>query len=316
MSRQSTRRSDTLWGAALAAAACSVLLLGRYAGAGGGSDFDQLYVASRALVSGGDPFRAVSTAFPFALYYPLPAVIAVLPFAWLPIGAARLLWSAAVGAGFGLAASRRPSLLPAALSACFLQAVLYGQWSPLVTAGAVVPLLGASWVAKPSIGLALAAGYMRRTALASALLLLLASLLVMPTWPSAWLDAIRGGPHRPPLLRPGGVLLLVSLLRWRAPEGRLLAALALVPQSTAVYEALPLFLVARTRWEGYLLAAGSYVAAYAGALLVPAPSLDTFQADMSARWPALLIGMYLPALGLVLTRARRDPADARIPEAA
>jgi hypothetical protein len=55
-----------------------------------------------------------------------------------------------------------------------------------------------------------------------------------------WLDALAGATLSvPPITRPGDFLLLLGLLRWRTLEGRLFAALALVPQTTVIYEALP-----------------------------------------------------------------------------
>ena len=53
----------------------------------------------------------------------------------------------------------------------------------------------------------------------------------------------------------GGPLILLALLRWRRPEARLLVALGCIPHTTMLYEALPLFLVARRWQEGVLLAA-------------------------------------------------------------
>src|SRR5439155_104266 len=77
----------------------------------------------------------------------------------------------------------------------------------------------------------------------------------------------------PPRRRPGGFLMPAALLRWRRPEGRLLAALCCVPHVTTLYETLPLFLVPANRYQAYLLLALSYVAAVVQAWLVPGGSL-------------------------------------------
>jgi hypothetical protein len=46
------------------------------------SDLDQLLVGARALVAGRDPYHEVVAAgLPYPLYYPLPAVLLVLPLA-------------------------------------------------------------------------------------------------------------------------------------------------------------------------------------------------------------------------------------------
>ena len=48
------------------------------------------------------------------------------------------------------------------------------------------------------------------------------ALVLFPSWPLDWLAAAAGSPyHLAPIQRPGGFLLLLGLLRWRAPEGRL-----------------------------------------------------------------------------------------------
>src|SRR5262249_21158062 len=75
-------------------------------------DADFFYVAARALLHGRNPYAAVeASALPTPLFYPLPAVIAFLPFAVFPQFIARLLWAAANGAAFGWAAARRGSPL-------------------------------------------------------------------------------------------------------------------------------------------------------------------------------------------------------------
>src|SRR6476469_3636927 len=71
----------------------------------GGSDFDQLWFAARVLVHGRDPYQAIGPGRAFEwgwpLLYPLPTVIAVLPFAALPLLAARIAF---VGISAGLLA--------------------------------------------------------------------------------------------------------------------------------------------------------------------------------------------------------------------
>jgi hypothetical protein len=94
--------------------------------------------------------------------------------------------------------------------------------------------------------------------------------------------------------------LLLALLRWRTPEGRLVAALACVPQTVGFYETVPLFLVARTRYQGYLLAALSYVAAFSSVLVFPRAPGMTLEAVLDRRWPLLLLFSYIPALILLL----------------
>jgi hypothetical protein len=108
---------------------------------------------------------------------------------------------------------------------------------------------------------------------------------------------LRESIHVAPVLRPGGWLLLLALIRWRTPEGRLLAALACVPQTGGLYDTLPLFLTIRHRAQGYALAALGFVPAVLIASMRrhPLPLAE----ELAREWPTLL-PLYLAALGFVL----------------
>jgi len=271
------------------------------------SDFDQMWVAARALVVGTDPYAVVPTTgthYPF--FYPLPSALVALPLAPLSLPWARVVWAGVSGAVFTSAALRYGRGLPAALlSASFLNAVVQGQWSPLMTAAAVVPALSWIWVAKPSVGAAMFAGFPNRRAVIGGLLLAGLAFIALPSWPARWLEALRDANHVLPVQRPGGFLLLFALLRWREPEARVLAGLACVPQTIGLYETLPLFLIPRTRWQGYALAGLSYVAAFAQAVAVPRLPGMTLDATLAGRWPYLFALLYLPALVLLLLPRRQ-----------
>jgi hypothetical protein len=272
------------------------------------SDFEPIWVGARVLLAGADPYTVVpTTGTHYPLYYPLTAIVIGLPFAGLPFDWARVAWAVLSGAGFAWAAVRYGRGLPAALlSANFLNAVTQGQWSPLVTAAVVLP--GLSWMlaAKPSIGAALFVAFPRRQAVIGSVALLAVSLALFPTWPVRWAEALAASNHISPIRSPGGSSLLLALIRWRRPEARLLAALACVPQTIGLYETLPLFLIPRTRWQGYALAGLSYVAAFGQVAMVPrhpGMPLETMLAD---RWPFVLFCLYLPALVMVLLPRPRE----------
>jgi hypothetical protein len=274
------------------------------------SDFEQVWVGARALLSGADPYTVVpTTGTRYPLYYPLTAIVVGVPFAPLPFAWARVLWAVLSGAAFARAAVRYGRGLPAALlSANFLNAVIQGQWSPLLIAAAILPPL--SWVlaAKPSIGAALFAAFPSRRALIAGLALVAISLAVSPTWPARWAESFRVLVHVSPIRRPGGIILLLALLRWRRPEARLLATLACVPQIIGLYDTLPLFLIPRTRWQGYALAGLSYVAAFGQVAAVPRTPGMPLETMLAARWPFIFLCLYLPALVMVLLPR---PAEAR-----
>ena len=120
-----------------------------------------------------------------------------------------------------------------------------------------------------------------------------------------WLASVAKTPHEPHLLRPGGFLLLLGLLRWRRSDGRLLATLSLVPQTTALYETLPLALLCQNRPQA---------ACYAGLTML---AHLLFQLGPQGPWPVgagyqwwvLLVLVYLPAIALVLRRPNEAGPD-------
>jgi len=264
----------------------------------GFSDFVDPWLGARALLRGESPYAAVWAAHPgLALYYPPAGVLLILPLALLPRVHAEAIF---IGIGVGTLAYAgwgRP-LIVACLSASVLASVAMGQWTPLLTASALLPALGFLWACKPSVGLALALGYARRGSVALALALTGLTAALWPHLFRAWLAGLSGSPHVMPILRPGGAVLLLALLRWRRPEARMLAALACIPQLGMLYETVPLFLIPRSRWDAYALAACTHLAGLlmylhrgAGLPLVT---------ELTRQWPIMLVLVYLPALALVL----------------
>ena len=283
------------------------------------TDWHVFWTAGHAVVNGADPYAAVldlGTGYP--LFYPGPALLMLAPFGLLPSKAAWLAWGAMSGALFGLAARRHGrGLWIAALSACFAEAVTFGQWVPLMMAAAILPGLGGVLSAKPSVGAALWVWRPSRQAVVGGLVLAVLSLILIPEWPREWLAGLRQTNHVPPVLRPGGWLLLLAVLRWRTPEARLLLALACIPQTASLYESLPLFLVSRHRRDALLLAVLSQVAALIQATYYSAPG-QVLEVVIANRWPVFLVTLWMPALVLVLwPRAAQapsgDPAPSRSP---
>lgn len=273
-------------------------------------DFDQLWVAARAWRSGADPYAAVSAGFPYPLFYPFTAVVFVFPFSLLPLAAARGLF---VGLGAGLLAyavtARGWWMLWLFLGNNVRNALQTAQWSTWLTAAALLPWLGLVFAAKPTIGLAIFGSRPSRLGLGLAAAFLALSLVIWPAWPFTWWIAVHTSAesYRAPITRPFGWILLLALLRWRDPDGRLLALLACVPHTSAIYETVELYLVCRTRAEVAILALLSYVVQF----LAPEREYQSFAIRLTAEWPLLFGLMYLPALLMVLMRpgSRRGPMD-------
>ena len=270
------------------------------------NDFDQLYYAAQNLVAGENPYPIARKWFHFPLYYPLPTVLFTVPFAAIPLLHARIIFDMCVGGVFAYALwrYRGPHSLLALVSGAFLFAMRNGQVTPLIVAACLIPRLGFLLVVKPNMGLALWLTRPNRQAVVGGAVVLLLSLLVLPTWPLDWIHNVRSqGQHlQPPLMRPFGFLLLLAALRWRTLEGRLILFLSVVPQNSLPHELVPLALIPASA-----LHMGIYVV---GTWITVAVAADIFQQQLGylitvdRLWPALLCAGYLPMLYLVL----RSPA--------
>jgi hypothetical protein len=268
-------------------------------------DFTVSWLAARALLAGVSPYQVIQPIgeYPFnaPFYYPLTAALAAFPFAWLP---GVLAGGAFFGVGAGLLAyailREGCDPLPIFLSAPFLVAVALAQWSPLLLAAYYLsPSLSWLLACKPNLGIPLFFASPSWRRLIPILLFGLASLAVRPTWLFEWQNVFtQPSFHRSPLfVLPWGALLLVSAIRWRRPEGRLLFLMAMFPQSLWFTDQLVLWAIPRTRASSWALTAGSWLAYFlwrmeAGGM----PPISG--ADNPGRYIVLL--MYLPALLMVL----------------
>jgi hypothetical protein len=270
------------------------------------SDFDQVWLGSRVLLRGGDPYAEVPKAFPWPLYYPLPTLLVGLPFAVWPLLSARILF-AVVTAGLGTWAilRYRPHAWPLLLSAPFVYGIARGQWSSVLVAAALIPWLGGLAVVKPSIGLATFAAHPRRSAALGGVALVIISLLVRPSWPLAWLKAMEVTPHLiQPALMPGGIILLAAVGRWREPGGRLLAVLACVPQTPSVYELFPMALATKTLRHSLIMGLSwnvLYLVTHATHTPPPLRLAEVATRPTLVYWPVYLVLAYVPGLLAVLS---------------
>lgn len=265
-------------------------------------DFDQWWVAARALRMGLDPYAAIAASrWPWPLFYPLPAVLFVLPLSFLPVLVARAVFVALGGWSLAFAVTRRAWWpLVVFTSGAYVATITAGQWTPFLVAGALLPILGVLYVAKPTIG---AVSFVYRPSLipiVAGVAVLALSFAVWPSWFGSWMAAVRNAPNVvAPISRPGGFLLLLALLRWRRREARLLGALACVPHTILPQEALVLFLIPRTYGEG---AALSLLTSLALVLTYALGAPMGFASLLDLAWPIMLVVVYLPVLVVVLRR--------------
>jgi len=265
------------------------------------SDFAFWWTAARILARGGDPYaHAPETPdwpLPDPFFYPLPALFPVLPLAALPLPVAGAIFMGLSGGLLAWCLAREGAhRLWVFASAPYVMALEVGQCSPLILAAAFLPDLGFLLPFKPQIGLPV---FLYRPSARAALLataVIAASFLVLPGWVSGWRANLAHLEFHPlPLLTTAGPFLLLAVLRWRAPEGRLLLAMACVPQELFFADQLPLQLVARTRRQCAFLA-GTSLSAFVGWYAF----LKTGDPYVVRAAPWVLALLYAPALAVLL----------------
>jgi hypothetical protein len=272
-------------------------------------DFAQVWYAARALLAGKDPYqligpgRAFEWGFPF--FYPLPAAVGVVPLAPLSMHVAEAVFMG-LGIGCFTWALMRNGYTPLL---CLLSAAMVGvvesvQWSPLLAASLALPALGVFAVAKPTIGFAMFVARPTWWAVVGGAVLLVASFAVQPHWLSEWRAGLSQAHHfAAPIAQPGGWVAALALLRWRLPEARLVFALACVPQSTMIYETIPLLLVPQSVVEVAILVVLGY-ATQIVAVVTAGPGVDPLYHLQPWLWM-----LYLPCVLMVLRR----PNEGHVP---
>jgi hypothetical protein len=269
-------------------------------------DFTGVWRAAGQLASGIDPYRFETQGLPYPLgplAYPLTAAIAVFPLGQLPAWvAAGVFVGSSVAALAYVALGGPPFRILILGTPCFVMAISLVQWSPLLTAAGVLAPLGVFAACKPNLGIALFARRPTWWIVGGGAALLAISFILVPTWLTEWLGGVgRMSYYQSPVTVPGGALLALAALRWRDPDARLLLALSVIPSNLILYDQLPLFLVARTRRDVFLLFAGSWLAPIVGAAVVPAWVTDDIAGQTYMRIPVVAF-LFLPALYIVLSR--------------
>jgi hypothetical protein len=184
------------------------------------------------------------------------------------------------------------------LSAPLVLTLTNVQWSPLLMAAVLLPGLGWLGAAKPNLGVVSFALYPQWSTLIVGGLLVAIAFFLVPVWPLEWLQHVRLATltYRPVATWPLGAIGLLGLLRWRTFEGRVLAAMTLVPLAPFHYDHLFLWLVPRTWRQSLALTACSWVSVIA----VLATTPHDLTRDPRAVQAMIAAGMYLPATILVL----------------
>ena len=276
----------------------------------GFGDFLAWWHGARVLLGGGDPYATPPNIAPFfideQLFYPLTALIATSPFVRLPYHVAL---AAFFGLGSGLLAygvlRTAPHRLALFCGFPFIIAAQLGHWSPYLAAALLLPALGFLIAVKPNLGIAALVTRPSRPMILGAACLVVVSIAAMPSWPGRWLAAMATAP--PHLLPVGtwlGAPLVLAVLRWRRPEGRLLLAMSLLPQTATFADQLMLFLVPQTRRQSLGLALIGVVGGVAWMVRLRSGGHPAIVGG-----PYVVAALYLPALVVLL----RQPNAGAIP---
>jgi len=263
-------------------------------------DFWLSLQVARSLLAGTDPYKA--SAAPDAVPYPVTAGLLAMPFSWLPdpvpsgifmgLSSSLLAWV--------LLGSGKPWRMLFFLSWPFVYALMFVQWTPLMTCLWFLPVLLPLALVKPHIALPMVLSTKPDwRGVVFAILLGLASILVSPGWLPIWFQRTSGyqGTLPPLFVLPVGPLLALALLRWRKRTAWLLFLMAAMPQRV-VYDQLCLLLVASTWRELVVLISLSWIT-------MPALLYYGGWTALPGGWQIWIVAtLYIPAL-LVLLRSRK-----------
>lgn len=226
--------------------------------------------------------------------YPLTAALFGLPFVRMPAEmAAGIFWGISSGMlAFGLTRSGYTRLL-IFLAYPYWAGILTVQWSPLIAASAFFPLLLPVTMVKPQVGIPVFLTRLTRRGLWACIVVGLASLAVMPSWPLAWIKQGANYQHFFPLLVLPGPILLLALFRYRDRDAVLLLLSAIMPQRW-FFDSFILWLIPRSRrqivWTAFL----SWGAGIWRWYHIPHSFTEV------GRWTVIFL--YLPVLVVVLMR--------------
>jgi hypothetical protein len=269
------------------------------------ADFTWPYRAAGHLLAGENPYLAIQPTggpYPFndTFNYPIFAALAAIPFTGLDMLTAG---AAFFGLGSALMAygilKHRPQAWPVFLSPSFYISAWAVQWAPWIFAAAL--LLPVQWLTlvKPNLGIPALLFRTSRRVILILLALVLVSLLAYPQWLPGFLENALGAErYQPPFTVYFGLLLVLSVLKVRTPEGRVLLSLSMMPQLLYFYDQLLVWLVPKTAKQAALLSGMGwfgYILLQRSCSIVPDPNCVYVFAG-----PFIIWTIYYPALAMLL----------------
>jgi hypothetical protein len=282
---------------------------------GGLSDFSILWYGSKVLAEGGNPYDLIgphrSIDLPSSVFYPAPALVALMPFALIPSRLAGTVFIFLSAALLVYGATRDGwHRLPIFPSVAFMTSARQGQLSAFICAALFIPALSFFSVAKPQASLPiLAAARSVRPwllAIAGGILFTLISFLLLPNWPAAWWKSLAAADYfRPPIMTIPGAFIALVLLRWRRPEAWLVFVAACLPQTWYPYNGLILLTIGATYRESAVLS----LVSSSGWLITYGWLIEEWRSPETRAVMQLMLILlgYLPAVILVLRRKNEAP---------
>jgi hypothetical protein len=178
------------------------------------------------------------------------------------------------------------------------------QWSALIAASALFPLLLPATLAKPQIGLPVFLTRANFRGVLACIALFACSLAFMPNWPVVWFAQTSHYQHFIPLLVVPGPLLLLALLRYKDRDAIFLLLAACMPQRW-FFDSFILWLIPRSRREIIWTVFFSWGACFWRWYHVPQSFAEV------GRWTVVFI--YLPMLAVILLRSHVQRDSPGIP---
>ena len=271
------------------------------------ADFTWALVGARQWLHGENPYTMPTdlTVYPYEpspLYYPFPAVLLVLPLSFLPDVIAATIW---IGLSVGLMTYTLTAeglwRIAILASAPLWAAVAQVQWTPLLVSLWIWPVLLPLALLKPNSGVALASKQITKKGLIGVLLIILISIILLPSWPLSWIESAKHGRHLIPILFGPGPLLIFAAFRWRNPEARLLLLLAFMPQTLYFYDQLALLLTAKNLRQQLIIVIASWVALGATVFIGPTWNWPALWSPSLIDGPAGWIIVFIYGTALIFT---------------
>jgi len=228
-----------------------------FRGFAGAGDFGGALLLARNNLAGNEAYAGF-----IDVSYPFPVGLIALPFtAFDDRLAASLFFALSSGLLSAVVVGRtgQPWRLLMFLSLPFAHALEWAQWSSLIMASWYLSFLAPVLLTvKPQIAPSVAVSRVSLAGSGVAVLILIVSFVVQPSWLSQWIDRVEGYQYIIPILQPGGFLLLLSVPFLRCQKARLLLLMGVLPVREA-QDLVPLFIFPFSVWQMILIVAASWV---------------------------------------------------------